>query len=209
MDILKVGSSLGAGAIGYLYSDTIYRVGDNGKGTYEMLFEGSQRSRFNLGFQGWKVDMVPLEVNHQIEITAGRHYYQGSVSYTGADLDLTLVSGIVNRKSNKLHVVEVDSNHIALITYDVQSEDGSILAMALMVPTAKLVHLGETREHGDGIIQTYFAVLEAAPEDSVTYRFYALWEKEDPRWASLENVTDYLKSEAVRWTQSVVIEVLQ
>ena len=48
MDVLKVGTSLGAGSIGYMYSDSIYRVGDSGSGTYELLMEGSQRSRFLL-----------------------------------------------------------------------------------------------------------------------------------------------------------------
>ena len=47
MDVLKVGTSLGAGAIGYMLNDSIYRVGDNGSGSYKVLFEGSQRSRFN------------------------------------------------------------------------------------------------------------------------------------------------------------------
>ena len=51
MDVLKVGTSLGAGAIAYMYNDSIYRVGDNGSGTYERIFEGPQRSRFNLNYQ--------------------------------------------------------------------------------------------------------------------------------------------------------------
>ncbi len=56
MDVLKVGTSLGAGAIGYMYKDSIYRVGDNGSGTYEVIFEGSQRSRFNLTYRDWKIE---------------------------------------------------------------------------------------------------------------------------------------------------------
>ena len=209
MDILKVGTSLGSGAIGYLYNDSIYRVGDNGSGSYRVIFEGSQRSRFDLLYEEWKVDELSLEVSHQIDITGGRHYFQGSVTYTGTDRQLSLVPGIVNMKSDQMHVVEVDPNHTALITHDAQSEDGSMLAMALMVPTANLVSTGEAPEDGDGITQTYYTVLGASAGDAATYRFYALWEKEDPRWASLESVTEYLRSEAERWTQSVVIKALR
>ncbi len=98
MDILKVGTSLGAGGIGYMYKDSIYRVGDNGSGNYKPVFEGSQRSRFNLTFSNWNVDGSELDVIQQIEISAGKHYYQSSVSFSGTDPGLDLVVGIVNMK---------------------------------------------------------------------------------------------------------------
>ena len=204
MDILKVNTSLGAGAIGYLYNDSMYRVGDNGSGKYELVFEGSQRSRFNLTYSNWKVDGLNLEVIHQIEIAGGRHYYQGVVTYSGTDKELDLVTGIVNMKSDQLHVVEADENHTALITHDRQSEDSTNLAMALLVPTEYLVSTGEAPESGEGITQTYYAILDAISGVPVTYRFYALWEREDPRWASLDEVTGYLRSEAEKWTRSLV-----
>jgi hypothetical protein len=209
MDVLKVGTSLGAGAIGYMYLDSIYRVGDNGSGTYGVVFEGSQRSRFKLSYTNWKVGEEALDVVHQVEIGGGRHYYQGTVVYSGTEESLNLVTGIVNMKSKELHMVDLDAHHTAFITHDLQSEDTTLLAMALMMPKDYLVEYGETKESGEGITQTYYAVLESSSGEPVAYRFYALWEKEDPRWASLENVTEYLKNEAARWTQSVIIEVLQ
>ncbi len=207
MDVLKVGSSLGAGAIGFMYRDSIYRVGDNGHGSYHLLFEGSQRSRFNLTYSNWKIEQFPLEVVHQIGIIGGRHYYQGLVSHTGGPDNLALVAGIVNMKSDSLHVLELNENYTALVTHAPQAEDGSILAMALMVPSAYLKTTGQTRDQGEGIIQTYYAVLDAEPGKPLPYRFYALWEQEDPRWASLEEVTAFLRQEAGRWTQSVIYQV--
>ena len=90
MDVLKVGTSLGAGGIGYMFNDSIYRVGDNGSGSYEVLFEGSQRSRFNLSYNNWKVENSPLNVSHQIEIVAGRYCFQSFVTYSGAEKNLDL-----------------------------------------------------------------------------------------------------------------------
>jgi hypothetical protein len=206
MDVLKVGTSLGAGAIAYLYQDSLYRVGDNGTGSYEVEFEGSQRSRFKLSYENWMVEDLSLDVTHHVEIVAGRHYYQGTVIYEGNDNSLQLVPGIVNMLSDQAHIWEVDEQHTALLTHDRQSEDGQFLAMAIMVPTNYLISTGETREEGEGITQTYYVALEANSGDAVSYRFYALWEGEDPRWASLDEVKEYLQNEANRWTQSVIYQ---
>ena len=204
LDVLKVGSSLGAGGIGYLYNDSIYRLGDNGSGTYEVLFRGPQRSRFELNYSPWMLEELKLRVNHQIEIAAGRRYYQGMVSYHGSEIPLPLVVGIVNMKSEKLHVIKLNQHYTALYTLDEQSEDGSLLAMALVVPGDYLKETGKTKDSGEGIIQTYFAVLDASPGEAVPYRFYSLWEKEDPRWRSPKEIESYLKTEANRWTQSIL-----
>jgi len=208
MDVLKVGTSLGAGAIGYMYNDSIYRAGDNGSGEYRVVFEGSVHSRFNLSFWDWRVEELSLEVNHQIEIIAGRHYYQGMVSYSGSNEKLSLVTGIVNMKSDSLYVLELDNNYTGLFTHDHQAEDTSLLAMALIVPTGYLKSYGATKDAGEGVAQTYYVVLDAQSGESVPYRFYALWEKEDSRWASRNEVSDFLRKEAKRWTQSLMFEVL-
>jgi hypothetical protein len=204
MDVLKVGTSLGAGGIAYMYHDSLYRVGDNGSGRYEVEFQGSQRSRFKLTYSDWKVEELSLDVTHHVEIVAGRHYYQGTVVYQGTEDTLQLVPGIVNMKSELLHVLTLDDQYTALLTHDKQSEDSTFLAMALMVPTSYLVSTGETRDEGEGITQTYYAAMETYPGDQLSYRFYALWEGEDPKWASLKEVKEYLLLEAERWTQSVV-----
>jgi len=204
MDVLKVGTSLGAGGIGYMYNDSIYRVGDNGSGSYDVVFRGPLRSRFNLTYTNWTLDGQALNVTQQIEIIAGRRCFQSNVLYDGTEESLALVAGIVNMKSKELHVSKLNDQYTALITLDHQSEDGSLLAMALVVANPYLKSHGETRNEGEGIIQTYYALLDASPGESIPYRFYALWEHEDPLWSSLEEITNYLKMEAERWTQSVV-----
>jgi len=208
MDVLKVGTSLGSGGIGYMFNDSIYRVGDNGSGTYQVLFEGSQRSRFNLTFTNWEVEDTPVDVIHQIEIVAGRHCFQSSVTYSESDVNIDLVPGIVNMKSDSLFYLKLNDYYSGLLTHDYQSEDSSLLAMALIIPTGYLEAYGESKESGEGITQTYYAVLEAKPDQTVPYRFYALWEKEDPKWASQEEVAAFLKTEANRWAQSLTFEIL-
>lgn len=204
MDVLKVGTSLGSGGIGYMYNDSIYRVGDNGSGNYQVLFRGPLRSRFKLNYSKWMVDDQEVNVSHQVEIVAGRHYFQGLVTYSGSDEDLDLVTGIVNMKCDSLHVLPLNENYTAIFTHDHQAEDGSLLTMALMLPKVYLKSVDQTRDQGEGITQTYYAVLDAHPGEAIPYRFYSLWENEDSRWTSLEEISLFLETEAERWTQSVV-----
>ncbi len=208
MDVLQVGTSLGAGSIGYMYEDSIYRVGDNGSGTYELLFEGSQRSRFLLSYTHWEVENSPIDVTHYIEIVAGHNCYQCFVTYTGTEKVIDLVPGIVNMKSDSLYVMNLNDKFTGLFTYDLQAEDTTLLAMALIVPSASLKKIDESKESGNGITQTYYAVLEAKPDDPVPYRFYSLWEREDSRWASLEEIKNFLQVEADRWATAVYIQSL-
>ena len=207
MDVLKVGSSLGAGSIGYMFNDSIFRVGDKGTGSYELLFEGPLRSQFKLDFSDWTIKEMPLEVSHQISIIAGGYYYESMVSYTGTDESLDLIPGIVNMKSEQLHVEQVNDLFTALLTHDLQAEDTTLLGMALLVPSEIMVEHGKTRDEGAGITQTYYARLTAQSGDKVPYRFYAFWEKEDPRWSSPEEIFSFLKSEADRWAHPVAVKL--
>jgi hypothetical protein len=209
MDVLKVGTSLGAGALAYMYEDSLYRLGDNGKGTYRVIFEGSQRSRFALEYTNWSMGDMQVDVRQDIEITGGRHYYQGSASYSGAEENLRLAAGIVNMNSKEMHLFDAGENHVALLTHDYQAEDSTLLGMAIMVPKEYHKGNGESPESGDGITQTYYLLMDAFPGDPVPYRFYSFWEREDPRWKSMDEIKAYLEVEAERWTQSIVFEVLQ
>lgn len=204
MDVLKVGTSLGAGGIAYMLEDSLYRVGDSGTGTYKVVFQGPLRSRFRLEYKDWQVGEALVNVSHQIQIVAGRPCYGNLVIYSGTEESMDLVPGIVNMKSDSLYVLELNDQFTALLTHDHQSEDGSLLAMALIVPSTYLVFTGKTSDEGAGITQTNFASLDARPDEAQLYRFYAFWEKEDPLWASMEEIEIYLQTEAERLSQSII-----
>ena len=145
-----------------------------------------------------------MNVSHQIQIVAGRPCYGNLVTYTGSEESLALVPGIVNMLSDSLYVLELNDQFTALLTHDYQSEDGSLLAMALIVPSTYLLSIGKTGDEGAGITQTYYASLDANPGESQLYRFYAFWEKQDPLWASMKEIESYLETEAERLSQSII-----
>ncbi|MBN2697994.1 MAG: DUF4861 domain-containing protein [Bacteroidales bacterium] len=205
MDILKVGTSLGAGSIAYHYKDSIFRVGDNGKGTYELVVDGKLRSVIRFRFNPWHMDDQLLDVTQYIEIQGGTRYYESTVSYSGTDETVDLVTGIVNMKSEQLHVEELNGQYTALYTHDVQSEDTTILGMALLLPSDRLLEYGPTKDSGEGITQTYFARLKAEPDEPVKYRFYSFWERENQKWKDPSEIIRLMKEDAERMANPVTV----
>jgi len=206
MDILKVNTSLGAGSIACMYKDSLYRVGDNGTGVYRLVFEGPVRSRMSLEYSDWTVEGLSVHVDHRIDIVAGTRCYESLVTYSGVQEEMDLVPGIVNMHSDELFVESLNNEYTMLMTHAIQAEGTSLLAMALVVPSGLLVEHGATRDEGEGITQTYYARLDASREQPVPCRFYALWEKEDPRWASPDEVIAYLKKEAECWSHPASVQ---
>jgi hypothetical protein len=154
MDVLKVGTSLGAGAIAFMVDDSLYRVGDNGSGIYDFIFEGSQRSLFVLSYKNWTAGDSNLQVEHQIEIVGGSRCYASQVTYTGTNNKVLLVPGMVNIKSEEFHVAAVNDQFTALYTHSAQAENKTLMAMALLVPSDRIDSHGKTRDQGEGITQT-------------------------------------------------------
>ena len=209
MDVLKVGTSLGAGSIAYLFGDSLYRVGDSGSGAYRAIIEGPLRSCLELSFNGWQVSDHAVDVVHRIGIAAGSRYYSSSITRSGREPEMDPVAGIVNMKSDSLYVLDLNGEFTGFMTHDLQSEDTTMLAMALVVPSARLKDYGKAPESGEGITETYYVVLDAESSGEVGYRFYALWEREDQRWASRDEVTSFLRKEADRWSEPLLVEKLR
>jgi hypothetical protein len=207
VDVLKVGNSLGAGSIAFSYNDSLYRLGDNGPATCTIIREGPLRSMFRFTFENWKMGDQVLDVIHDVSIQAGTYYYESKVSYTGTGENPDLVTGIVNMKSNALVEVPGTKNARAYHTFDLQSEDTTLLGMAVMVPAKSFRKTSEAPEAGDGIIQTYCIHLETAPEKVSTFRFYAVWERENEQWKTADGFERMLTREAALMLEPVKVKV--
>ncbi len=194
MDILKVGNSLGAGAIALLRDGELHRVGDNGNGEYDLLYEGPLRSEFRFRFPDWKAGEEVYDLTHYVSITAGEYAYRSSVYLSGDHPDVKLVSGIVNKHSKELYTERYD-NSMILLTHDNQSEDGAKLAMALVVPLEYFGSADSTANTGEGITETYYATMDLEGDEETKFWFYALWETSDPAFADRENVLEVIRKD--------------
>lgn len=204
MDVLKVGNSLGAGAIAILWKDSLYRVGDNGNGEYDFLYEGPLRSEFRFRFPDWKAGDEVFDLTHYVSISAGEYAYRSSVYLTAKEEDVKLVSGIVNKHSDELYT-EQAGNSMILLTHDIQSENGAMLGMGLAVPLEFYVSADSTANNGDGITETYYAAMDLERDEETKFWFYAFWETTDPAFGDREKVLEVIRKDIRRRENPVII----
>ena len=192
MDILKVGNSLGAGGIGLIIRDSLYRIGENGTGEYELISEGKNKSSLRFTFDNLGIKNRKYRVIHEIEIKSGTHFYKSKVSVEGLQGDETIVSGVV------AHLDAVTngktSTHSILATHGAQALEGGNLGMALATPTAQFVKVSKAADYKGNIDQTH--LLEMKPEKStVEFYFFAGWELQDAQFKTAKNFDALVKKE--------------
>ncbi len=158
-DILKVGNSLGAGALALQIGDSLYRIAPGADGSAKVMVEGPLQSKVRLVFNNWKVRDRTYQVIHDISIKSGTRYYTSTVTINGLIGDENLVSGIVNMDSDSLYTF-TGQREVAFGTFDNQAYSGEKLGMAIALDKDDLISAFETPDTGAGIIQTLCSCYE-------------------------------------------------
>lgn len=198
MDILRVGNSLGAGAIALKIGDKIHRIDSANESSFRIITEGSLRSVITLNFKGWKVEDRNYDIEHQISIWGGARYYQSQIFVQGLQGDESLVTGIVNINSDSMYILEGDRLYTGIYTHDNQAYDGEKLGMGLLYEMDQFQGTITAPDRGDGIIQTYMVTLAIQPKSVTSFYFYVGWELEEPNFNQKEAFEEYLQKEAKR-----------
>lgn len=197
MDILKVGNSLGAGAIAIGIGDSLYRVGPCEEGKYRLVAEGPVRAILELTYKNVPAGNRLYQVTHQITIHAGGRSYWSKVWVNDLQGDEELVTGIVN-----LHNIPADTlangNKRILYALGPQGFSGELLGMGLIVPADQLVRYWEAPSSGNGIVSTHLVTMKLNKEKPAEYRFMAAWETSDPQITDKNYFVQLLKAEAVK-----------
>ena len=177
MDILKVGNSLGAGALAMYKNDSVIRLGVTEKASFRVISEGPVRSILELSYDGWIVNGTSYSVKEQITIWAGKRSYESKVSLQGGTGVDTLATGIVNLKELPSFEASVNGFKVSY-THGLQSENHDALGMALTVPDQNLARFDTAPISGAGVTNTYLALL--VPDDGIyRFQFFAGWELEN------------------------------
>ena len=186
MDILKVGNSLGAGALAVKVDDRLYRLGPTTTASYREVANGPIRAIGEFTYTGWAVAGHDLTLTERITMTPGNNYYKSEVTVSGYPSEITLVTGIVNMQSEEMIYDFPEGAYTAFATWDRQSyiEDG--LGMAIILRADALAANRATPDEGEGIIQTYYGEIPLSPGETATYYFVAGWETADPAFGSRE-----------------------
>jgi hypothetical protein len=203
MDILKVGTSLGAGAIALQTESGLHRVGPDSKGTFTLVKEGPLRSIIDLDFKGMEVDGNSVNIKHRISIEAGKPYYNSKVFYENAP-NAQLVTGIVNLDSDSAYTKTLPDIS-AFYTYDNQAYEGEKLGLAVIAPYGN-VEVVMAPEEGEGITQTFYTVFDS-PKQPVKYFFMAGWEKQDNVYATQKGFEKRLIKQMEQLSASIDVEI--
>ncbi len=197
MDILKVGNSLGAGAIAIGIGDSLYRIGPCEEGRYRFITEGPVRAIFELTYKNVPAGGRLYQVTHQISIYAGDRFYRSKVWVNDLRGDEDLVTGIVN-----LHDVPADTmsagQNIILYSLGNQGISGEILGMGIFFPAKELKRFWEAPATGNGVVSTHLVSLALNKDRPVEYCFLAAWETRDPQVKDARYFTDLLKEASAK-----------
>lgn len=196
MDILKVGNSLGAGAIAIGIGDSLYRVGPCEEGKYRLICEGPVRAMFELTYKNVPAGDRLYNVTHQISIYAGDHFYRSKVWVDNLQGDEELVTGIVN-----LHDVPAENfdegTMKVLASLGNQGISGEVLGMGVIMRNSQFKKYWEAPLTGSGIVNTHLVSLTLSNNVPTEYCFLAAWEVQDERVKEKAFFVELLKA-AVR-----------
>lgn len=211
MDILAVGKSLGAGSLALCLpragsADTLIRLGGVNMGPvkYEKIADGPVRAMFKMIYPEWKAvpGAAPLALTETISIWGGQYFYQSEVQVKNAPRGSFIVSGIVNLFSKKIEKV----NYLGcqgISTYDRQSENKDMLGMAILSPRDSYRGIGTTPNENTDVKNTYYLKMNVAAGHKAQYRYYAAWEKSDPKFSTQQSFSGYMSQQAMSYAESL------
>lgn len=210
MDILKVGKSLGAGALAVHLSDvngrdTLLRLGGLSMGPvrYEKVADGPLRAIFRMHYPAWQVPgrAGTLSLTEEIHIWAGQYFYESRVTLNGAREGDRLVTGMVNLYD--LPAKRMDTlDASVLYSFGKQSENNDKLGLAILVAKGSAAEFGVTPIAGSDVLNSYTVKF---PGNKAVFRFYAAWERSDARFSNEESFAGFLKTEALHFSRPVSI----
>jgi hypothetical protein len=209
MDILKVGTSLGAGSIAIEKNGKLHRVAPNSEGSYELVSNGPLRSIFRLKFNNWNVDNEVLNVTHEISIYGGAWFYESKVTLGNYNGDIKLVTGIttIDLDEKTYNFVDYHNGILSLSTHGKQAIEGEYLGMAIMHSDDSYKTIEYLDKNADDITHTFIVRLKLYNDKPTLYRFYSAWEHSDEKFADPIEFANLLKDDALRMASPISVQI--
>lgn len=193
MDILKVGSSLGAGGYGYWNGDKVERVSKVEQWQAAVIENGDLYSALEIDYRGWQVADKKLDLKAKLSMTAGSRLVHTRVSLSDSLPNMAI--GLVKHAGTKFIQGDINITGRAwtyVASYGKQSLNGDNLGMALIFKKNARIQQGED-EHN------YVSVLKT-PRNMLEYYFLAAWEGEQNGIKTEAEFIAYLEQEVERLT---------
>jgi hypothetical protein len=206
-DILRVGTSLGAGSLAIEKDGQLYRVAPEAEGTFEIVTEGPVRSILRLKFNDWEVAGQTLDLVHDIYIYAGKWYYSSTVYFPGLDGDLTLVTGIttIDLGDRDAFMKDHQGKVTTVATFGPQAYDYENLGLAVLLDNEYFSGIGRVGADAPDINNTVLVKMNVNDYNPVSFRFYSGWELSFERFATEEGFMEFIEKEADKMANPLVV----
>lgn len=208
MDILKVGSSLGAGGFGFWSGDKLTLVSDTQSRRARIIENGDLYSSFAIDYDQWLVDGERRDVSALFSMHGGSRLVHTRIAMDKALPNLAI--GVVKHPETEFLQGKMESDNESSYSYigswGQQSESGDHLGMAVIFKTKQF-------ERTVDDTTSYVALLqpEVGAESTVLeYYFVAAWQGEHGSGIdSKQDFVTYLEDEAQKLSQPLNITVAQ
>ena len=183
MDVLKVGSSLGLGSIGFWDGNNAVRVAVTDSIYCKIIENGDLYSGIKTKYYGWKDPVHPVNLKSVISIYAGSRISWQSVSIS--DVLDNLCTGIVKHENGELIQSETESGEWAYIaTFGEQSLNNDNLGMFVVYKESDLIEVTND-------LHSHVVVLNPS-DKNLKYGFGAVWEKDIDGISAKDGFVSYL-----------------
>lgn len=197
-DILRVGTSLGAGSLAIVSTGNLLRAAPEAEGNFEIISEGPIRSTLRLTYNNWNVDGNNLQMVHDIAIYAAKWYYESTVWFPEYNGEMELVSGIatIDLGDKDAYMKDYEGKVTMVATHGQQSYDLQNLGMAVMVKNPQFSGIERIGPTTDPINNTLLVKMKVQNDNPVKFRFYSCWELSDKNFADENYFIQFLDKEA-------------
>ncbi|MDI3321023.1 DUF4861 domain-containing protein [Pinibacter soli] len=199
MDILRVGKSLGAGALAIrtktsANADTLIRVGGSAVKSeiFRVISDGPLRVMFEMTYS-CVINNKPFTITERTSIWKGQYFYQSDLTISGLSATDELVTGMADFYENNGESLKSNNQNI-YYSYGTQSENKDKLALGISVSNNSHTYMTNANSLQSEIKDTWL-VSQPVNNGKVSFRFYALWEKTNTAFSSKEGVRDYFNKE--------------
>ncbi len=209
MDILKVGTSLGAGSLAIKTDESIYPVGPDSDGRVEIIADGPLRSIIKFYFDNWQVEGKNISLVHTVTIYGGAWYYVSDVELLGNRDGLHLVTGIttIDLDDPEVKFENFNNGYVSLSTFGRQSIEKEYLGLGLLIPEDIFEAYAHTDTLPGTITDTFTAEMTIPESDSVHFRFYATWELSNKEFASENALSEILRIDAEMLSEPLEFDI--
>ncbi len=186
VDVLKVGSSLGIGALGFWDGEKATRV-EKTDSIFCSVESGDNSSSVQVQYHGWEIADVKTDLSTALSIETGSYLTKYDVSLSNEIPNIA--TGIV--KNPDIELVKFDDikeGWGCIATFGVQTLQSDNLGMCVFYRMDQLVEVAEDK---------YSHVVVLKPENNqLTYYFGAAWEQDASKVKTIDEFKELLKEQA-------------